>query len=137
MIDTQEMTTVVLERTFRHSMEKVWRALTDSSLLAEWMLPNDFQAEVGKMFTLRAKPMPQWDGIVEGEVLEIIPQRRLRYAWRSPASIEINVELTPVDEGVHLKVELSGPEKPAVGGAKYGWEQLYLPALERVLEQTN
>jgi uncharacterized protein YndB with AHSA1/START domain len=134
MNEVQEKSTVIVERTFRHPVEKVWRALTDSSLLAQWMMPNDFAAEVGRQFKLRAEPMPQWDGIVEGEVLEVEPQRRLRYVWTSPASIEVDLTLTPLDDGVHLKVQLSGAEKPAVGGARYGWEQQFLPALEQVLE---
>ena len=132
MIETREAN-VVLERTFHHSLDRVWRALTDSSLIAQWMMPNDFSAEVGKTFTLRAEPMPQWDGIVQGEVLEVVPNKRLRYAWTSPASIEVTIDLTPTSEGVHLRVELSGPEKPAVGGAKCGWDQQFLPALDQLL----
>ena len=134
MIDTKE-SSVVLERTFQYSIDKVWRALTESSLIARWMMPNDFRAEVGTVFTLHAEPMPQWDGIVLGEVIEIVPQQRLRYAWTSPASIEVTINLAPSDKGVHVRVELTGPEKPAVGGAKYGWDQQFLPALERTLAQ--
>ena len=33
-------------------------------------------------FTFRARPMPHWDGVVHGEVMEVEPQRRLRDAWR-------------------------------------------------------
>jgi hypothetical protein len=40
-----------------------------------------------------------------------------------------------MNDRVHLKVQLSGAEKPAVGGAKYGWEQQFLPALERTLDE--
>ena len=60
----------------------VWRALTDSALLAAWLMPNDFRAEVGHRFTFRSEPTPGWDGVVYCEVLEIVPERRLVYSWR-------------------------------------------------------
>src|SRR4051794_27501664 len=87
MIDTKE-SSVVLERTFHYSIDNVWRALTEPSLIARWMMPNDFRAEVGAVFTLRAEPTPQWDGIVLGKVIEIVPQQRLRYAWTSPRRLK-------------------------------------------------
>jgi uncharacterized protein YndB with AHSA1/START domain len=60
----------------------VWRALTDSELLAAWLMPNDFRAEVGHRFTFRSQPTPGWDGVVYCEVLDIVPERRLVYSWR-------------------------------------------------------
>lgn len=41
------------ELELRHSPEKVWRALTDPSLLSEWLLPAfGLKLEVGSAFTL-------------------------------------------------------------------------------------
>ena len=35
--------------------EQVWRALSDSTALAEWMFPNDFAPHVGRRFTFRGE----------------------------------------------------------------------------------
>jgi uncharacterized protein YndB with AHSA1/START domain len=64
------------------SPQIVWRALTDSELLAAWLMPNDFRAEVGHRFTFRSQPTPGWDGVVYCEVHEIVPERLLVYSWR-------------------------------------------------------
>ena len=47
----------------RHSPEKVWRALTDPTLLAEWLLPVvDLNLEPGAVFAFKTQPFPDWDG---------------------------------------------------------------------------
>src|SRR5262249_9544307 len=64
--------------------EQVWRALTDSTSLAEWMFPNDFAPEVGHHFTFRVPPNPKvgFDGmVVTCEVLECEPPDRLAFSW--------------------------------------------------------
>lgn len=43
MNQSEEQTrSVVVEKTFAHAPEKLWRALTDPALLAQWLLRNDF-----------------------------------------------------------------------------------------------
>ena len=43
----------------QHSPEKVWRALTDPELLAEWLLPVvGFRTEPGAAFTFKTQPYP-------------------------------------------------------------------------------
>ena len=46
--------------------EQVWRAITDSATLAEWMFPNDFEPRVGHRFTFRVpgNPKVNFDGLV-------------------------------------------------------------------------
>jgi uncharacterized protein YndB with AHSA1/START domain len=39
--------------------EQVWRALTESTMLAEWMFPNDFVPRVGHRFTFRVPANPK------------------------------------------------------------------------------
>ena len=60
---------------------KVWRALTEPDLLAQWLMQNDFKPEVGHKFNFRAQPRGDWNGIVDCEVLEVIPEKRLVYTW--------------------------------------------------------
>jgi Uncharacterized conserved protein len=50
---------ISLEFDLRHPPEKVWRALTDPALLAEWLLPAiDLKLEPGAAFTLKTQPHP-------------------------------------------------------------------------------
>ncbi|MGH8048924.1 MAG: SRPBCC family protein, partial [Chthoniobacterales bacterium] len=53
--------------------EQVWRAIADSTALAGWMFPNDFEPRIGHHFTFRVPGNPQvnFDGLtVHCEVLE-------------------------------------------------------------------
>src|SRR5580700_2507422 len=59
---------VVVERVFAHAPAKVWRALTESPLIAQWLMKNDFELTVGKRFQLRSEPVPNWDGVIDCEV---------------------------------------------------------------------
>jgi uncharacterized protein YndB with AHSA1/START domain len=51
----QSTRTLVVERIFPHPPEKLWRALTESPLLAQWMMNNDFQPVPGRRFQFRAQ----------------------------------------------------------------------------------
>ena len=65
-----------------HAPEKVWRALTDPALLAEWLLPVvGLELEQGAAFRFNAQPQPGWDGVVNCRLLEVEAQRKLSYAW--------------------------------------------------------
>ena len=68
---------LVIERVFPHSPEKLWRALTESPLLAQWMMNNDFDPVPGRKFQLRADPAPNWSGVVDCEVLVVEPGQKL------------------------------------------------------------
>ena len=132
-----EKRTVVIERTFAHAPEKVWRALTESRLMAQWLLRNDFELAVGRGFQLRADPMPHWDGVIDCEVLVVEPLKVLSYSWRALGLESVVVfTLTAVEDGTHLRMEQSGfrtDQQAAYKGAGYGWAK-FLGGLERVLE---
>ncbi len=132
---------VIIEREFPHPPEKVWRALTQRELLTDWMMPNDFQAVVGHKFKFTAQPVANWDGVVEGEVLEVQPHTKLAYRWgvgaTSPGAIisVVTLTLTPTDKGTHLRMEQSGfrpDQERNLQGANYGWQR-FLGGLEKVL----
>jgi uncharacterized protein YndB with AHSA1/START domain len=65
-----------------HPPQEVWRLLTDPSLLAMWLMPNDIAPVVGHKFNFRTKPMGDWDGVVDCEVLESNPFTRFVYSWK-------------------------------------------------------
>src|SRR4029079_2567630 len=68
-----------------HSPEKVWRALTDPVLLAEWLLPRlDLKLPPGGAFTFKTQAYPGWDGTVSCRFVEIEAHRKLTYTWTVP-----------------------------------------------------
>ncbi len=71
---------LVVERVFPHPPQKLWRALTDGSLLAQWLLNNDFEPVVGRRFQFRREPMPNWNGVIDCEVSVVDPSRSFRIA---------------------------------------------------------
>ena len=131
---------VVIERVFPHSSAKLWRALTDASLLGQWLLKNDFEPEVGREFRFRNEPMPNWDGVIDCKVLILDPQRRLSYTWRTLGQDSVVLfSLTPVEGGTHIRMEHSGfraDQEAAYKGATYGWQR-FLGNLDRVLSEVE
>lgn len=97
------------EATYPHPPQKVWRALTDPAALAQWLMPNDFEPRIGHKFQFRTKPAPGFDGIVNCEVLELDPPKRLVYSW-SGGGLDTRVVwmLDSSPEGTRLRLEHNG-----------------------------
>ncbi|SET58009.1 SRPBCC family protein [Stigmatella erecta] len=120
---------ISFEFDLQHAPGKVWRALTDPVLLAEWLLPAaGFKLEPGTAFTFQAQPMPSWDGIVHCRVLEIEAQKKLRYAWAvGGMDTVVTFTLTPTASGTRLALVQSGfkpDQKQNFAGARYGWKMM-------------
>lgn len=128
--------TLVIERVFPHTPEKLWRALTETPLIAQWLLKNDFAPTVGHKFQFRSEPMPQWDGVIDCEVLVVDPLKQLSYSWNALGLESVVLfTLAPTQGGTHLRMEHSGfrpDQQTAYQGANYGWQK-FLGGLERVL----
>ena len=132
-----ETRSVVVERDIPHSPDKIWRALTQPHLIAEWLMKNDFKPEVGHHFNLRG----EWGGVLDCEVLAIEPHSMLSYTWNhahADAAFDlksvVTFTLTPTRTGTHLRVEQVGfrpNQKQAYGGARAGWPK-FLESLEQV-----
>jgi|SRR5215469_5765476 len=127
---------VVIERELSHPPEKIWRALTQGSLIREWMMDNDFQPVVGHKFQFRSTPVPNWDGIIDSEVLVVEPNKKLSYSWGSLGLESVVVwTLTATEGGTLVRMEQSGfrPDQDfAYKGATYGWKN-FIAGLERVV----
>jgi uncharacterized protein YndB with AHSA1/START domain len=133
-----DVRTVTVERQLPFAPPKVWRALTQPHLIAEWLMQNDFVPAAGHRFQLRG----EWGGVLDCEVLVIAPEKTLSYTWNhahdDPAyalQSVVTFTLSATEGGTHLKVEQTGfrPEqKQALGGAKVGWAQ-FLGKLEQLL----
>jgi len=115
--------------------EQVWRALTVSDTLAEWMFPNDFEPRIGHQFTFRvpANPKLNFDGItVNCEVLECEPPTRLAFSWSAGGLVDTRVsfQLEPDGEGTRVLFEHSGFDvsqpwvEQALRGAEFGWKKM-------------
>ena len=94
---------------------------------------------------LRADPVPNWDGVVEGEVLVTEPCRRLVYRWRTAGAAAdglttvVTWTLTPTPGGTRLHLEQAGfrpQDEPNYQGATRGWGR-FLGGLERVLAERD
>ena len=122
---------VVVERDFAHPPEKLWRALTQPHLIAEWLMQNDFAPNVGHRFKLRG----DWGGVLDCEVLAVEPERTLAYTWNyAPDGVAFGLQsvvtftLTPTPAGTHLRMEHQGfpvDQKQALAGASAGWRQFF------------
>jgi uncharacterized protein YndB with AHSA1/START domain len=136
--------TIVMERDLAHPVEKVWRAITESHLLADWLMANDFRAEVGHRFTFRHKPLPHWNGITDCEVTEVTPMTCLAYRWQSSGNEAatgvqtlVTWTLHPTATGTRLRMEQSGfrpDQTQALGGAGTGWRR-FLAQLDDLLHR--
>ena len=121
--------TLTFEWELSHRPEKVWRALTDPALLAQWLLPVvGLELAPGTAFRFRTDPKPGWDGVVACRMLEAEPHRKLSYTWVvGDMDTVVTFTLTPTASGTRLSLVHTGfkPEqKQNLGGARYGWKMM-------------
>ena len=113
------MSQIEIDRTYPHPPELVWRALTTPELLAEWLMPNDFEPRVGHRFTFETEPGPGFDGVVRCEVLELEPPGSdegdepgpgvLAMTWAGgPIDTVVRFQVVRVEGGTRLVVTQSG-----------------------------
>lgn len=124
---------ITFEFNLRHPPKKVWRAISDPALLAEWLLPvvDQMKLERGASFTLQTQAFPGWDGKVKCKLLEIEPHTKLSYTWVVGDDLALDTvvtfTLTETPTGTHLLLVQSGfkpAQKQNFGGARYGWNMM-------------
>lgn len=116
----------------------VWRALAERELIAQWLMPNDFEPRVGHAFTMRTKPGPGFDGVVQAEVLELEPERRMVWKWvGGPIDTTVEFTLEAEGDGTRLTVrqaEFRGFKAKAVSAILYlGWRKILGTVMPGVL----
>jgi uncharacterized protein YndB with AHSA1/START domain len=128
---------LVIEKELPHKAEKIWRALTQGALIKEWLMDNNFEPSVGHAFHFRSPPMPQWNGIIDCQVLVVEPNTKLSYSWSALGLESVVVwTLTTTSGGTLLRMEQSGfrpDQEAAYKGATYGWRK-FVANLERVVD---
>jgi uncharacterized protein YndB with AHSA1/START domain len=120
---------IAFEFELPHPLQKVWRALTDPVLLAQWLLPVlDLHLEPGAAFRFQAPPQPGWDGTVNCRLLEIDAPKKLAWAWVvGDIDTVVTFTLTPTPSGTRLSLVQSGfkpHQKQNFAGARYGWKMM-------------
>jgi uncharacterized protein YndB with AHSA1/START domain len=136
MSDTAtETRSVIVEREVPFPPERLWRALTQPHLIAEWLMQNDFAPVVGHAFQLRG----DW-GHADCKVLEVEPPTSLAYTWDAMGlESKVTFTLTRTPSGTHLRMEQAGfpaSNKQALGGALWGWQK-FLGNLEEVVARLD
>ena len=131
-----ETLSAVVERDIPYPPEKIWRALTQGSLIKEWLMDNDFEPVVGHKFNFRSTPVPNWNGIIDSEVLVVEPNKKLSYKWGAFGLESLVVwTLVATSGGTLVRMEHSGfgaDQEAAYKGATYGWQR-FIGNLERVV----
>lgn len=132
-----------LVRDYPFPPEDVWRALTVPELIAAWLMPNDFAAEVGHDFTMKTDPAPGFDGIVHGKVLALESPTRMVWSWRgggndTVVSFRLEPRIVMARRGTRLRLDHEGFEglpgllTSAILGA--GWRKILHHQLRAVIE---
>jgi uncharacterized protein YndB with AHSA1/START domain len=119
--DTQD---IVVDEVFPHAPETIWKTLTSGELISRWLMtPTGFEPVKDKHFTFQTKPAGAWDGTIRCQVLEVMPNQRLAYAWRGGDEANVGYGsrldtvvtwiLSRVENGTRLRLVHSGfvPEK--------------------------
>jgi len=127
--------TITIERDFACPVEKLWRALTQPHLIAEWLMSSDFKPVADHPFSFTA----DW-GSVACRVLEIEEHQTLSYTWDAHGLESIVTwTLTPTATGTHLRMEQTGfrpDQQQAYHGARVGWRR-FLDQLDALLARMD
>ena len=135
--DTQD---IVVDEVFPHAPETIWKTLTTGGLISRWMMtPTGFEPVKGKHFTFQTTPAGTWDGIIHCQVLEVMPNERLVYAWKgghegnvgygSRLETVVTWVLSRVENGTCLRLVHSGFITPtndtAFKNMSEGWPKVF------------
>ena len=135
--DTQD---IVVEEILPHAPETIWKALTTGELINRWlgMPTSGFEPVDGKRFTFKTTPAGAWDGLIQCEVLEAVPNERLVYTWQgghdgnvgygSRLETVVTWVLSKAENGTRLRLVHSGFVLPqndtAFNSMSDGWKKV-------------
>ena len=87
-------TPITVQCTINAPVEKVWKALTDKNEMESWYFDiQDFVLETGKEFNFY-EPGGADKYHHHGEVLEIIPNQKLKHTWSYPDFSDLKTVVT-------------------------------------------
>lgn len=114
------------------SPAEVWRALTDPELIETWSDADaEFEPRVGAEYTL-------WDGSIVGEIVEIVPRKKLVQTWQPDTWARddsiVTFTLTPVGKKTRVDLLHENVEASDYAGTNEGWDLYYLGAIKRMFD---
>ncbi|AXQ27788.1 SRPBCC domain-containing protein [Solimonas sp. K1W22B-7] len=136
MTETRE---IVVDEVFPHTPDVLWKTLTTAELMGRWlMVPRGFEPVPGKQFSYQTTPAGQWDGVIQCQVLEVVPNERLVYSWQgghesnaeygSRLETVVTFTLSRSDLGTRLRLVHSGFRLPknhsAFSKMSNGWPKV-------------
>ena len=147
---TADRTEVRVEDFLPQPPAAVWRALTTPELLAQWLMPNDFEPRIGYRFHFRTDPIPaaRFTGVIACEVLDLRDSELLVISWSDAGgdndmSTTITFRLEAHDGGTRLTIVQAGYRadhpgdqmaRTIMGG---GWGGRIVPRLKEVAREAR
>ncbi|GAA1829861.1 hypothetical protein GCM10009682_55870 [Luedemannella flava] len=103
------MAEIILDFFYAHPEARVWRGLTDSAQVAQWLMENDVVPRPGHRFRLRPVGLPGLDGLLHADVVRVDVGRALEMIWTA-ADLHLGVvwRLHPVPGGTVVEVLVTG-----------------------------
>ena len=139
-------TPITVQYKINAAPEKIWKALTDKNEMKSWYFDiQDFEPEVGKQFNFY-EPGGENKFHHQCEILEIIPDKKLKYTWAYPdfsdKKTTVTWELIPEDEMTVVKLTHETIENFKDLGAGFsresftgGWNAIIGQSLKEYLEK--
>lgn len=126
-IDYDGRPAVRFERTYPHSIDRVWEAVTRPEVLARWFPSGvSHEAQVGGTIEFHGDP---YSDPSTGEILEFEPPTRFAYTWGPD---ELHFELEQIGESCRLVLVNVLAERNTAARNASGWH-VCLAELEKVL----
>lgn len=136
---------IIIEQKINAPAEKVWKALTDRNEMNIWYFGiPDFALEEGAVFNFY-EPGEERKYHHQAEILEIVPERKLKHTWFYPEFSEQKTtliwELQPEDEQTLVRLTHEDIDHFNDLGENFsekafaeGWSQIIEQSLKRFLE---
>ena len=134
-VDTKAIEKVI---TIAARPETVFRLLTDPNEYVRWKGKlAHFEPRAGGEFRV---DFPEDKGTVDGEFVELVPNRRVVFTWGwqgspvvPPGSSTVEIDLEPDGQGTRLRLVHRGLPEGALVSHTEGWDY-FLPRLINVAE---
>ena len=134
---------VIVERTLKAPVTRVWKALTDVDQMREWYFDlKEFKPQAGFEFEFSV----EHEGTTYHHlcrVTEVIPEKKIAYTWRyksEPGDSLVTIELFAEGDNTRLKLTHTGiesfPKTPAYARKNFeqGWTAIIGTELKQFVE---
>ncbi len=141
-----ETTPIILERTFKAPVSKVWKAISDKNEMKHWYFDlKEFKPEIGFKFDFTGGPDDGKQYLHLCEITEVEPEKKLTYSWSYDGYEGISFvtfELFPQGNETLLRLTHKGLEtfpksNPDLDAKNFveGWNHIIHKSLKGYLEK--